>query len=483
MKKKNFFEPAGYVGYLWRTAIYLAGFVLLCFLYTLLPSKVYPWANGVVITPINDSAYNNTHIPAVIEEAIDSTCYDLVKYCPIPGDQGEWGTCTAWACSYAARTICEAVDSNWTNTQKITSEVFSPWYIFTQINHNMDCERGSFPGDALDTMKSNGVCKKSVYDVVCNSAVPPEILPYGAKYKIDDYFRLFECSSYERGDAQEDSLRLVRIKRAIINNRPVIIASKTYNSFHHPTDVWDGDTRGNYGLHAMCVVGFCDDKYNGAFLIQNSWGTQWGDGGRIWVKYDDFLTITGYAWEMYMKPHYPDSLNHFEGAFTLLKESGEPIEMSLDETQAVKCYTPTSPIGEDTKFRCKLENKEPAYVYMIGGNSNNADLYFPYDQNTSPALVYRPNNTVNIPKDKDDYFMVGNAQNDNYFCLLFSPDAIDLNKLAEDYNNATGDFMTKVTKALSTRIVAGYDIEYSNDKIAFKSKTRGEIVAIFVKLN
>lgn len=476
--------PLGYFGNLWRTIIFLAGFILLCFLYTLLPdSEPEPWVNGVVVTPRNDSSYNETPMRPDTEDVIDSTCYDLTKYCPIPGNQGMWGTCTAWACTYAARTICEAVDSNWTDTQKITSEVFSPWYIFTQINNRLDCKGGSFPGDALDTMKSNGVCKKSVYDVECNSAVPPEILPFGAKYKIDDYFRLFASYDYARGDAEEDSLRLVRIKRAIINNHPVIIASKVYGSFHRPTDVWDGDMRGNYGLHAMCVVGFCDDKYDGAFLIQNSWGTNWADGGRVWIKYEDFLNITGYAWEMYMKPHYPDGLNHFEGAFTLLKESGEPIEVQLDESQGVKYYTIDRAIGEDTKFRCKLENKEPAYVYMIGGNSVDADLFFPYDRYTSPALVYRPNNIVNIPKVKDDYFVVESAQRDNYFCLLFSPDPIDLYQFAENFNQETGDFMTKVTKTLSTRMVAGYDIEYTNDKISFKSKTRGKIVAIFVKLN
>ena len=37
-KKKNFFMPFGYFGNLWRTIIFLCGFLLLCFLYKLLPS-------------------------------------------------------------------------------------------------------------------------------------------------------------------------------------------------------------------------------------------------------------------------------------------------------------------------------------------------------------------------------------------------------------------------------------------------------------
>ena len=29
----------------------------------------------------------------------------LLDYCPTPGDQGNYGTCTSWAIAYAARTI------------------------------------------------------------------------------------------------------------------------------------------------------------------------------------------------------------------------------------------------------------------------------------------------------------------------------------------------------------------------------------------
>ena len=35
--------------------------------------------------------------------------YSLKKYCPIPQSQGPHGTCTSWATTYAARTICEAI--------------------------------------------------------------------------------------------------------------------------------------------------------------------------------------------------------------------------------------------------------------------------------------------------------------------------------------------------------------------------------------
>ena len=42
------------------------------------------------------------------------------------------------------------------------------------------------------------------------------------------------------------------------------------------------------GGHAMCVIGYDDRKFGGAFQIMNSWGPEWGKNGVAWVKYGDF---------------------------------------------------------------------------------------------------------------------------------------------------------------------------------------------------
>ena len=57
------------------------------------------------------------------------------------------------------------------------------------------------------------------------------------------------------------------------------------------------------GGHAILAVGYDDNKKigsaNGALLIRNSWGTQWGDKGYGWLPYayveqglaDDFWSM------------------------------------------------------------------------------------------------------------------------------------------------------------------------------------------------
>ena len=39
----------------------------------------------------------------------------------------------------------------------------------------------------------------------------------------------------------------------------------------------------------MLLIGYDDNKYGGSFLILNSWGSKFGDNGKIWVNYDDFF--------------------------------------------------------------------------------------------------------------------------------------------------------------------------------------------------
>lgn len=50
--------------------------------------------------------------------------HSLQQYCPTPQNQGAYGTCTSWASAYAARTIAEAVNNQWTDKRVIDSETF-----------------------------------------------------------------------------------------------------------------------------------------------------------------------------------------------------------------------------------------------------------------------------------------------------------------------------------------------------------------------
>ena len=41
------------------------------------------------------------------------------------------------------------------------------------------------------------------------------------------------------------------------------------------------------GGHAMCIIAYDDNKFDGAFLVQNSWGEDWGKDGYFWLPYSE----------------------------------------------------------------------------------------------------------------------------------------------------------------------------------------------------
>lgn len=71
-------------------------------------------------------------------------------------------------------------------------------------------------------------------------------------------------------------------KRAILQSGPVMIALPVKST----SDIfWKGDD--SLGGHAVTLVGF----NNSGFILRNSWGTSYGNGGYIEFPYDDFKYV------------------------------------------------------------------------------------------------------------------------------------------------------------------------------------------------
>jgi len=86
--------------------------------------------------------------------------------------------------------------------------------------------------------------------------------------------------------------RGIRTAKTILANRrmPVVVLMGLDDAFfdYEAGQVWDfaGPERCS---HAMCIVGY-DDAMQ-AFRVRNSWGTDWGDDGYVWIAYATFLSL------------------------------------------------------------------------------------------------------------------------------------------------------------------------------------------------
>ncbi len=98
------------------------------------------------------------------------------------------------------------------------------------------------------------------------------------------------------------STNIDQIKTAVMENGPVCTAVDA-------NDAWDGygggiiDVPGSGTNHLVLIVGW-DDRMgdDGAWIIKNSWGASWGDGGYCYVAYDACNVGTGVTSLTYSPP-------------------------------------------------------------------------------------------------------------------------------------------------------------------------------------
>lgn len=89
------------------------------------------------------------------------------------------------------------------------------------------------------------------------------------------------------------------IKTCVRSKLPVMFGTLVYQQIMNVNtqgDIWyPSQGEQPVGGHALLIIGYDDDREcfgtsgKGAFLIRNSWGTDWGDNGYGWLPYDYFL--------------------------------------------------------------------------------------------------------------------------------------------------------------------------------------------------
>lgn len=223
----------------------------------------------------------------------------LLKFTPEPGSQGQTGTCTAWSSTYCCATMAWAMKNGVTNRSKITRNAMLPGFTYVNItNEDINyggCQNGSDPGKACEWLKTVGAVCAETYSPNNYSCVSRSQSQgwksAAAQNRIPGYQKLF----YGDYDCTQNKIDLV--KRAIAAGHPVEGAQILPNSFMDGSGMrsdglwWPSEkSLVMAGAHAMAVVGYDDDAANGngAFLIQNSWGNDWGLNGYFWITYYHF---------------------------------------------------------------------------------------------------------------------------------------------------------------------------------------------------
>lgn len=197
---------------------------------------------------------------------------DLSALFPKPGNQGEQGSCVAWATAYAARSYYDARQQS--SKPSDSKHVFSPAFVYNQLKMG-GCDGGSSMSMALDLLKKTGVASLAEfpYDPHNCSLLPDaRVVSEAASFRIDDWKKV-------------DGHNLDDIKGQIFAGNPVVFGMFVSDSFDRlgKNQIYNDLSSPRTGGHAMVLVGYSEARQ--AFKLVNSWGDNWADKGFGWISY------------------------------------------------------------------------------------------------------------------------------------------------------------------------------------------------------
>ena len=213
--------------------------------------------------------------PAPLPEQID-----LSPNFPAPGNQRRQNSCVGWATAYAVKSFQERLEMGWEFT---TSHLFSPAFIYNQINEGRD--RGSFISDALQLIVDDGAASMATMPYVEHDYLTP---PSAAAR---EEAATFKGAMWMRVNGSRD------VKAYLADKLPVVIGMQACENLQtlKPPAVYNM-LGVECGGHAVVITGYDDNRFGGAFRIINSWGQERGDGGYFWLPYDLFREAVSQAY-------------------------------------------------------------------------------------------------------------------------------------------------------------------------------------------
>lgn len=217
---------------------------------------------------------------------------DLSSSFPAPMNQGFIGSCVSWSSGYAVKSYYEKIDHGW--AMDSDSQKFCANFLYNQVNGGRD--GGSYVSDNFLILATRGCAPLS--------AQP---------YSWSDFYTwptAAQCASaldYRNGlvsgqpYAWVPRTNLTAIKEKLADGTPLVMTMCVDRAWDYlgaaKNYVWHPNKADIRGWHAITVVGYDNAVTDGAghvgaLKIQNSWGRDWGNGGRAYVAYSALSTTS-----------------------------------------------------------------------------------------------------------------------------------------------------------------------------------------------
>ncbi len=196
---------------------------------------------------------------------------DLRANCSPIADQGELGSCTAFAVGNGAREYIARVRGE----KAVPLSPLFLYYETRKLRNTVEQDSGATITDTMKAIANAGIAPEAAwpYEVGVFTQKPPQ-----AAYKAAQPWKL---TTGQQLAGLED------IKKVVARKQPVVLGMVMYKSFRDvgPDGMLPMPQNGDIMIsgHAVTVVGY--DNKKKALIVRNSMGTAWGDKGYFYMPY------------------------------------------------------------------------------------------------------------------------------------------------------------------------------------------------------
>ena len=219
---------------------------------------------------INDRLHHSKLSIQSFPKTVIPPVVDLRKRFPEPFDQGELGSCTANA-------LCAIVSYD-LSSSFIGSRLFL-YYNERVLENEINEDAGALLSDGVLTLQKYGICSENTW--------PYDVSKFTVKPHENAYNEATRHKAIKVSHIAND---ITSMKNSLANGNPFVVGIEIFDSFETEHVAKTGivplpnpETERYQGGHAVVCCGYDDNKKH--WIMRNSWGPHWGDGGYFYIPY------------------------------------------------------------------------------------------------------------------------------------------------------------------------------------------------------
>ena len=215
-------------------------------------------------------------------------------------------TCVSYSLS-TMKQIQDYYDTN-TNTRYSTSFI----YLLREMNQYKG--DGMMIAEALENLRNKGVVPYSLMPDNFNYTEGTTVgVKVGQNQELLDEAKKHKIANYAIANTADE------IKQSLyINHSPVpigvIIRESFYNITNNGVAPIPKATEKNYGGHCMLITGWTNISGKEYWVVQNSWGEDWGDNGYCYLEINSFPIAEKYI--VFDIQDYPVNITDISGRWS-----------------------------------------------------------------------------------------------------------------------------------------------------------------------